>query len=161
MLVPFQTPFGVTHPLGLPRPVDVENFFGARRLFFAHNLMPVPCGCLAHFDQAVYRPYAKRLVAWLAAAEFGWSGPAQVGDPPRYCLVRDGAPATVPDDLRDEFPPPPAVRLEAVLGHFDRCHASVPALQLLDLLTLLAEDLGAKRFSAATAARPWVQQYLR
>lgn len=161
MLVPFQTPFGVTHPLGLPRPIDVENFFGAQRHFFAHNLMPVPTGCLAHFDPAVYRPYAKRVAAWLASADFGWSGPVELGDPPRYCFLRDGAPAPVPADLRDELPPPPHVRLRAVLGHFDRHHADAPALQLLDLLTLLKEDLGPRRFAAATAGRGWVAEYLR
>jgi len=161
MLVPFQTPFGVTHPLGVPRPIDVENFFGARRQYFARNLMPVPTGCLAPFDGAVYRPYVKQLVAWLAAADYGWSGPAQIGDPPRYCLLRGGAPAGVPEDLCDEIPPPPAVRLEAVLAHFDRNHAKAPALQLLDLLTLVAEDLGTRRFTAATASRPWVQLYMR
>ncbi|MGH7996469.1 MAG: hypothetical protein ACREFX_08970 [Opitutaceae bacterium] len=161
MLVPFQPPFGVTHPLGLPRPIDTDNFFGTRRSFFAQNLMPVPTGCLAHFDGAVYRPYAKRLVAWLAAAEFGWTGPADLGDPPRYCLLRDGAPAKVPEDLREELPAPPAVPLETILEHFDRHHAKAPALQLLDLLTLISEDLGPRRFTAAIAGRSWVSEYLR
>ena len=47
--------FGITHPLGLPRPVDPENVFGAKIRFFAINAMPVPTGCLEHFDEAVYR----------------------------------------------------------------------------------------------------------
>jgi hypothetical protein len=161
MLVPFHTPFGVTHPLGLPRPVDVDNIFGAQRSFFAHNLMPVPTGCLAHFDGAVYRPYMKRLVAWLAEAEFGWAGPAELGDPPRYCLLRDGAPAVIPEDLRDEFAAPPVVRLETVLNYFDKNHGKVATLQLLDVLTLISEDLGPSRFAIATSGRAWVAEYLR
>jgi hypothetical protein len=160
MLVPFPTPFGVTHPLGLPRPIDAENVFGARRFFFAHNLMPVPAGCLAHFDASVYRPYAKRLVKWLSIAEFGWTGPVELGDPARYCLLRDGAPAAVPADLCDELPAPPSVRLKALLLYFDRHHAKVPDFQLFDLLTLVAEDLGPTRFSAATADSPWVGDYI-
>jgi hypothetical protein len=161
MLVPFQTPFGVTHPLGLPRPIDVENVFGAHRAYFVHNLMPVPSGCLAHFDSSVYRPYMKRLASWLAASELGWSGSAEIGDPARYCLLRDGAPATVPCDLRDELPAPPVVRLESVLRYFDRHHAKAPGFQLFDLLTLVAEDLGASRFASATFGRTWVTAYIR
>jgi len=161
MLVPFQPPFGVTHPLGLPRPFDANNVFGARRSFFARNLMPVPSGCLAHFDGAVYRPYARRLVAWLAVAELGWSAPVEIGDPAHYCLLRDGAPTVIPADLRDELPVPPAVRLVQVLRHFDRCRDGIPDFQLFDLLTLVAEDLGPARFAAATANHPWVSAYIR
>jgi hypothetical protein len=160
MIVPFQTPFGVTHPLGVPRPIDVENFFGARRVYFAHNLMPVPSGCLAPFDGLAYRPYLKRLVAWLATAEFGWKGFAAVGEPARYCLLRDGAPAVVPPDLREELPEPPRVHLDSVLRHFARHHAQAPGFQLFDLLTLIAEDLGPERFAAATARHPWVAAYV-
>lgn len=161
MLVPFQPPFGVTHPLGLPRPIDVQNVFGAQAWFFAENLMPVPSGCLAHFDGAVYRPYLKRLVGWLAVSELGWSGPAEVGDPARYCLLREGAPAGIPPDLREELPDPPAVKLETVLRHLDRHHPGAPALELFDLLTLIAEDLGPTRFAAVTAGRGWVADYIR
>lgn len=153
--------FGITHPLGLPRPLDPDNFFGAKPVFFARNLMPVPTGCLAHFDLAVYRPYVKSVVALLADLEPGWAGPGIVDDPPRYCLVRDGMPALLPPDLRGLLPEPPKVRLETVLSHFDRTHHQAPALQLLDLLTLVAEDLGAARFAAATAVRPWVKEFLR
>lgn len=156
-----ESPFGITHPLGLPRPLDPDNFFGARALFFARNLMPVPTGCLAHFDLTVYRPYVKSIVALLADVEPGWEGPGFMDEPPRYCLVRDGMPAHLPPDLGVVLPEPPRVRLEAVLSHFDRTHAHAPALQLLDLLTLIAEDLGAVRFTAATQHRPWVKEFLR
>jgi hypothetical protein len=123
--------------------------------------MPVPGGCLAYFDGTVYRPYLRRLVAWLSVSELGWSGPAESGDPARYCLLRDGAPAVVPFDLRDELPSPPSVRLESVLRYFDRNRAKVPKFQLFDLLTLVAEDLGAIRFAAATASRSWVADFIR
>ena len=74
MFTPNDVPlFGITHPLGLPRPVDCENIFGAKIEFFSRNAMPVPYGSLGHFDTAVYRPYVRRLAAFLARREPGWS----------------------------------------------------------------------------------------
>ena len=62
---------------------------------------------------------------------------------------------------RGLLPEPPRVRLETVLCHFDRTFHQAPALQLLDLLTLICEDLGAVRFAAITASRPWIKEFLR
>jgi hypothetical protein len=147
--------------LGLPRPIDPENFFGAQSLFFSRNAMPIPTGCLAHFDEAVYRPYLERLVAFLGRLELGWSGPVQLEDPPRYCLLRDGVPTEIPEDLRAEMPEPPRVSLSALFGHFDRHHGSVVPMQLLDLLTLVSEDIGPVKFAAVAARRPWVAEFMR
>lgn len=159
--IPFHPFFGITHPLGLPRPVDPENLFGAKAEFLVANLMPIPTGCLAHFDGAVYRPYLKRVVALLGSYEFGWSGPAILDDPPRYCVLHDGIPAEVPPHVRPLLPEPPRVSLEVVLGYFDRSRAQLQPMQLLDVLTLVSEDLGPDRFAAATAGRPWVAEYMR
>ncbi len=123
--------------------------------------MPIPVGCLAHFDTAVYRPYVKDLVICLSSRDFGWSGPAESIDPPRYCLLRDGIPAAVPEDLRPHLPPPPRVTLEQVLAHFDGRRARKESTQLLDVLTLVSEDLGPARFAAATARRRWVADFMR
>lgn len=162
MPAPFASPpFGITHPLGLPRPIDVGNFFGVRLSFFLDNLMPIPGGYLSHFDTAVYRPYVKDLVAALRRREFSWGGPVIAEDPPRYCLLRDGVPSRVPPDLAAELPEPPRVTLEEILAYFDRNHVWAPPLQLLDVLTLAGEDLGAARFAAATAGHPWVSEFLR
>jgi hypothetical protein len=154
-------PFGVTHPLGLPRPIDVDNFFGAKSRYFAENMMPIPSGCLAHFDTEVYRPYVKELVEALNCREFGWSGPAITEDPPRYCLLRDGSPARIPHDLAQELPEPPRIGFEQVLSYFDRNHVWAAPMQLLDVLTLASEDLGPERFAAATAGHPWVAEFMR
>jgi hypothetical protein len=153
--------FGITHPLGLPRPIDVDNFFGAKGLYFARNLMPIPSGCLAHFDDAVYRPHIRNLIVLLNGLEFGWTGPAFIDGPPRYCLLRDGVPAEVPADLRALLPEPPRVTFGAVLAHFDHHHRTVAPMQLLDVLTLVSEDLGPEKFAAATAGHPWVAEFMR
>lgn len=155
------SPFGVTHPLGLPRPIDRDNFFGAQARYFTANLMPVPTGCLAYFDGSVYRPHAAVIAGLLAELEPGWGTLAVVGDPPRYCLLRDGFPCEVPSEFQHLLPEPPRVRLETVLEHFDRCRKVAPPMQLLDILTLVAEDLGQARFASATAGHPWVAEYLR
>ena len=154
-------PFAITHPLGLPRPVDVDNFFGAKARYFAENLMPIPTGCLAFFDTNIYRPYVRRIVTLLNRHEFGWSGPALAEDPPRYCLLRDGAPSAVPPDLALELPEPPRVTLEEVLTYFDRNHVWSAPMQLLDVLTLVSEDLGPERFAAVAAAHPWLADFMR
>jgi hypothetical protein len=153
--------FGITHPLGLPRPVDVDNFFGAKVQYFTQNLMPIPSGCLAYFDGAVYRPYLRSVVEFLNGLEFGWSGPAFMDGPPRYCLLRDGAPAEVPADLQPLLPEPPRIALDAVLDHFDQYHPRVAPMQLLDVLTLVREDLGPEKFAAATASHRWVDEFMR
>ena len=153
--------FGITHPLGLPRPVDCENVFGAKIDFFSRNVMPVPTGCLEHFDSAVYRPYVKRLAGFLARREPGWSGPWILDDPPRYCLLRNGVPAEVSGDLEALLPQPPRVSLAVVLSNLDRCHARVQPLQLLDILTLIREDAGSEKFAAAVRAHPWVAEFMR
>ena len=153
--------FGITHPLGLPRPLDPENFFGVKLLFFARNQMPVPTGCLADFDHTVYRPYVERIVDNLNRLEFGWSGPVVIEGPARYCLLRDGVPATVPVDLRPVIPEPPRVRFEEVLQHFAGRHGTAPPMQLLDVLTLVSEDMGRQKFAAATAGHPWVAEFMR
>jgi len=154
-------PFGVTHPLGLPRPIAADNFFGAKGRFFALNLMPIPTGCLAHFDRAVYRPHARRVVSILRRQDCDWSGAAIVDGPPRYCLRQAGAPATVPEELWPLLPEPPRVSLEAVLSHFDPPRREALPLQLLDVLSLVSEDLGADRFAVATAGHPWVADFMR
>jgi hypothetical protein len=162
MFPPKEVPlFGITHPLGLPRPVDCENLFGAKIGFFCRNVMPVPTGCLEHFDGAVYRPYVRRLAAFLAQREPGWSGPEILDDPPRYCLLRFGAPSEVPDDLESLLPQPPRVTLAAMLSDMDRRRKRLQPLQLLDVLTLIREDAGVERFSAAVAAYPWVAEFMR
>jgi hypothetical protein len=153
--------FGITHPLGLVRPLDVHNFFGAQTQHFARNIMPIPCGCLAYFDAAVYRPYARDIVTLLQGLEFGWEGPVELDDPPRYCFLRDGFAAEVPEDLRPLLPEPPRVSLDMILEHFSRHRAGATLIQLLDVLTLVSEDLGPARFAAATAGHPWVAAFLR
>jgi len=153
--------FGITHPLGLPRPVDSENVFGAKVHFFACNAMPVPTGCLEHFDASVYRPYVKRLAAFLACRESGWTGPVILNDPPRYCLVRNGVPAEVSGELEDVLPQPPVVSLARLLSYFDRRHGRMPPSQLLDILTVIHEDLSSEKFSAAVAEHPWVADFMR
>jgi hypothetical protein len=152
--------FGITHPLGLPRPVDPENVFGAKIHFFARNAMPVPARCLEHFDTEVYRPYVKRIAAILARRESGWSGSEILDDPPRYCLLRKGIPTEVPEELESLLPQPPLVSFAAMLSHFDRSHTLVEPAQLLDVLTLVREDLGLEKFSAAVAAHPWVADFM-
>jgi hypothetical protein len=161
MSLPSPSAFGASHPLGVPRPIDTANFFGVRRDFFIHNLMPVPGGCLAYFDGAVYRPYARRLAAWLGGVESGWSGPVDVGEPARYCLLRYGAPAAIPASRRDEMPVPPVVPLREVLRQLDDIHARLADFQLFDLLAMIAEDLGANRFAEVTAPHEWVAAYFR
>lgn len=153
--------FGITHPLGFPRPIDPENFFGAKALFFARNLMPVPMGCVAHFDVMVYRPYLRRLVAYLMTMELGWEAPAFLDNPPRYCVVRDGVAATIPPELRPMMPPPPRVPFRDVLTHFGAPEARTQPMQLLDLLTLVSEDLGSDKFTSATKSHPWVAELMR
>jgi hypothetical protein len=59
------------------------------------------------------------------------------------------------------MPEPPRVSLTAVLSHFDRHHGSVVPMQLLDLLTLVGEDIGPAKFAAVAARRPWVAEFLR
>jgi len=159
--LPFRPFFGITHPLGLPRPLDPENFFGAKAYYFAANLMPIPSGCLSHFDGAVYRPYVEGLVALLDSFEAGWSGPAILDDPPRYCLLHNGAPAEVRPEVRPLLPEPPHVSFEAILAYLDHHRGEVQPMQLLDVLTLVSEDFGPSRFAAATASRPWVAEYMR
>jgi hypothetical protein len=154
-------PFGITHPLGLPRPIDIDNFFGARLRYFTENIMPIPGGCLAYFDTDVYRPYAQGLVEALQRLEQGWSGPALAEDPARYCLLRYGVPERVRTELALELPDPPRVTLEQVLTYFDTNHVWAPPMQLLDVLTLVSEDLGAEKFAAATVDRPWMAEYMR
>ena len=158
---PIQSFFGITDPLGLPRPIDPENFFGAKAHFFAANLMPIPGGCLAHFDGAVFRPYLRNVVALLDSFEAGWSGPVVVDDPPRYCLLRGGVATEIPPAVRPLVPEPPRVPFADILAFFDRHHADVSPTQLLDVLILASEDLGPVRFAAATADRPWVVEYMR
>ena len=153
--------FGVTHPLGLPRPIDSGNFFGADGRYFALNQMPIPSGCLAHFDRAVYRPHARKVVTILRRTNCDWSGAAIIDGPPRYCLLRGGAPATVPVELGPLLPEPPRVSLEEVLCYFDPPQGEALPLQLLDVLSLVSEDLGPDRFATATAAHPWVAQFMR
>jgi hypothetical protein len=156
------TIFGATHPLGLPRPIDPDNFFGARAMYFARNLMPIPTGCLDHFDTAVYRPYLESLVTFLGALDFGWSGPGFMSDPPRYCLLRDGVPTEVPVNIRGLLPEPPRVRLNDVLEYFDTTRGGPSAvMQMLDIFTMVTEDLGSARFEAATANHPWVAELMR
>ena len=123
--------------------------------------MPIPGGCLSYFDDTVYSPYVRKIAAFLNGLEFGWTGPALLEDPPRYLLLRDGVPAEVPVDLRPLLPEPPQVTLETVLAHFGRNHLQVAPMQLLDVLTLVSEDLGPERFRAATAAHPWVAEFMR
>jgi len=162
MFLPDPPPaFGITDPLGLPRPVDPDNFFGAKPLFFARNLMPVPTGCLDYFDAAVYRPYVKGLVALLNTHEFDWSGPEIIEGPPRYCLFRAGVPASVPADLRPLLPDPPRVSLRQVLDQVAETQMSANSLQLLDVLTITCEDLGPDKFAAATSDYPWVAAFMR
>lgn len=162
MFLPSDQPvFGITHPLGLPRPLDPENFFGAKAQFFAFNQMPIPGGCLAHFDGAVYRPYLNDLLSHLAAQEPGWDGLARLDQPPRYCLLRDGVPSSIPLPFRSTMPTPPQVRLEGVLTHLGRHHGEESSFELLDLLTLISEDLGPYRFAAATAKHAWVADFMR
>jgi len=156
-----QPVFSATHPLGLMRPLDVNNFFGARMQYFARNLMPIPSGCLAHFDRAVYRPYAESIVAVLKCVDLGWQGPAVLDDPPRYCLLHDGIPTPVPGDLRVLLPEPPRVALQAILEYFSQHQAGATTIQLLDILTLVSEDLGPARFGEATAGHPWVAAFMR
>ena len=154
-------PFGVTHQIGLPRPIDVDNFFGARIEYFARNVMPIPAGCLDHFDGAVYRPYAEEIVAFLNGLTIGWSGPAVIYDPPRYCLLCDGRAAHVPLELRPFLPPPPRVPLGAVLDYFARSRGKVASIQLLDVLTIVREDLGPAKFAAAVSEHRWVAEFMR
>jgi len=153
--------FGITHPIGLVRPLDVNNFFGAPLQHFARNLMPIPSGCLAHFDGAVYRPYVERIVTRLKDMDFGWQGPVILEDPPRYCLLRYGLPTPVPNELKVHLPEPPKVTLNTVLNYFGHHQASVTPIQLLDVLCLVSEDLGSERFAAATAGHPWVAAFMR
>jgi hypothetical protein len=123
--------------------------------------MPVPTGCLEHFDEAVYRPYVTRLAAVLARRESGWSGSEILADPPRYCLRRGGIPTEVSSENEPLLPLPPLVSFAAVLSHFDRFHTCVPPAQLLDVLTLIREDMGSEKFSAAVATHPWVVEFMR
>jgi hypothetical protein len=163
MFLPSATPvFGITHPIGLPRPVDPENVFGAKISFFARNVMPVPTGCLEHFDGAVYRPYLQRLTEVLNGLSGGWSDTVLSEVPARYCLLRHGLPATIPAEIRLLLPEPPRVGIAAILLHFDDLHPIVGApLQLLDVLTMISEDIGPEKFAAATAAHPWVSAFLQ
>jgi hypothetical protein len=154
-------PFGVTHPIGLPRPIDKENFFGAKLLYFARNAMPIPTGCMSHFDAALYRPYVQSLVGRLEQLEFGWSGPVMIDDPPRYGVLLNGVPAEIPADLWPELPEPPRVSLHAILVHFDNFRETAIPMQLLDVLTLASEDLGSAEFSAITGRHPWVAEFMR
>jgi len=156
-----QPVFGITHPLGLPRPLDPRNFFGAKPEYFACNQMPIPGGCLAHFDLAVYRPHLQRLLTLLTDLDSAWNGLALLDDPARYCLLRDGVPTSVPFLLRRDLPEPPRVSLAAVLGHLALQRSRSSALELLDILTLISEDLGTASFATATAGHPWVAEYLR
>jgi hypothetical protein len=154
-------PFGVTHPIGLPRPIDQENFFGAKFVFFARNAMPIPTGCLAHFDAAIYRPYVQSLVGCLGRREPGWSGPITIDDPPRYGLFRYGAPAEIPADLWLGLPGAPRVSLEGILLHFDDFWETAIPTQMLDLLSLVQEDLGSAEFSTIIGRHPWVADFMR
>jgi hypothetical protein len=97
----------------------------------------------------------------MARREAGWSGPEILDDPPRYCLLRNGLPAEIPGDIEALLPQPPQVSLATMLSHFRRCHARAPAAQLLDILTLIREDVGLEKFSAAVAAHPWVADFMR
>jgi hypothetical protein len=163
MFLPSATPvFGITHPLGLPRPIDPENVFGAKLSFFARNVMPAPTGCLEHFDTAVYRPYVQRLVALLDGLSGGWSEATLAEVPARYCLLRHGIPASIPVEIRPLLPEPPRVGLAAVLRHFDTIqHAADGPLQALDVLTLISEDIGPEKFSIFSAGHPWVAAFMR
>jgi hypothetical protein len=153
-------PFLATDPLGLPRPVDVDNIFGARPQFFRENKMPVPTGCLEHFDRAVYRPYLRGVAEALAARERGWFGPVVMGVPPRYLLLRDWVPAEIPEELAALLPPPPRVPLRDLLGHFEKAYPQSRPRQLLDVLALIREDLGPLKFGLAVAGHPWVAEVL-
>jgi hypothetical protein len=161
-LRPPPTIFGVTHPLGLPRPIDAENIFGARVQYFARNMMPIPTGCLDHFDAAVYRPYVSSLVSFLGALDFGWTGPAFISDPPRYCLLRDGIPTDVPANMRGLMPDPPKVKFVDILDHFNSTRGGAGAmLQILDIFSMVEEDIGTAKFQAATEDYPWVAEMMR
>ena len=154
-------PFEVTDPLGFPRPIREENVFGSRLEVFAENLMPAPSGFLIHFHHELFWPYAQLVSSALQRRETGWEAPRLAVDPPRYCFIRDGVPTRIPSDLRGELPPAPAVTLEQVLAFFDMNHAWAEPLQLLDLLTLVLEDLGPARFAVVTANHPWVAEFMR
>jgi hypothetical protein len=162
MILPSDQPaFGITHPLGLPRPIDPANFFGAKTHLFACNQMPVPSGCLAHFDAAIYRPYLEKILEVLEREEFGWNGIGLADDPPRYCLLQDGRPTRVPSPLWPALPPPPLVTLKTILADLAVDYLNKPPAELLDLLTVVVEDLGVTRFAAATAEHPWAAEFMR
>lgn len=155
------SPFQATDPLGLPRPVDPANIFGARLAYFVRNRMPVPTGCLAHFDRATYRPYLTRIVGILAYQGAGWGGPVILPDPPRYALIRAGVPAEIPEDLIALLPQPPRVSLHDLLEHFSREYSKSRPPQLLDVLSLIREDMGAIKFAFASAEHAWVAEAMR
>jgi hypothetical protein len=84
-----------------------------------------------------------------------------VDDPARYCVLRDGEPSDIPADLIPSLPPPPRVTLDTVLSHFSGVRTEAAPLQLLDVLTLIREDIGPGKFAAAVAAHPWVREFMR
>ena len=154
-------PFEVTDPLGFPRPIREDNVFGSRLDLFADNLMPQPSGFLVHFHDEVFWPYVLRIAQSLQQMELGWEAPKLAQDPPRYCFVREGAPTRIPVDLRASLEPAPTVTVEELLTFFDVNHAWAEPMPLLDLLTVIREDLGAERFGAVTARHPWVAEFMR
>jgi hypothetical protein len=158
---PSHPAFGITDPLGLPRPIDPNDFFGARLEYFARNQMPIPSGCLSHFDASVYRPYLEKIVSFLDDLEFCWNGPVAIDNPPRYCLLRDCVPAEIPQELWPLLSAPPRVTLEEVLAYFDLHHGEVAPVQLLDVITLISEDIPAAAFAALVASHPWLEEFTR
>ena len=154
-------PFRAADPLGLPRPVDPENVFGAKMQFFMENKMPVPNGCLAHFDRTVYRPFLKRVVEVLSARERGWFGPLVMGVPPRYVILRDWAPADIDEERAALLPPPPRVPIRELFAYLGQHYRQSRPPQLLDVLTLIREDLGPIKFESVSADHAWVAEAMR
>jgi hypothetical protein len=154
-------PFAATDPLGVPRPLDPRNVFGATRRGFAANAMPVPGGCLAYFDSDIYRPYAHEALRQVRQHGGRWDRLAVADDPPRYCFLCDGEPAAISEAFRRFLPPPPAVSIEDLASYFRINHRWASAPQLLDLLGILAEDVPPESFARLCHDHPWIPEFMR
>jgi hypothetical protein len=154
-------PFHIADPLGIPRPVSQVNFFGVTLERIFRNQFPVPIGCLEDFDHGLYRPYIETVGKALKAKDSAWGAPTWADDPPRYCFLRKGVPEEIPPELWLRLPKPPTVAIRTVLKHLAEKRSLQHSIQLLDLLSMITEDLGPKTFKKLTRGHSWVHDVLR
>jgi hypothetical protein len=149
-------------PIGFPRPIDPDNFFGISRDRWLSNRMSVPTGALAFFDAKHFRPYARRILN-LAARMVGPNVKLVLTkEPGHYMLLSgdDNGPITGIENLFSRFPAPRVFTVEDVVAEVGAARTSLNDIDVLDLLDTIRRDIPTERWDACEKANPWVKGYV-